>query len=126
MSNLNSTSSVAARVITAPRQGCYWLLTIPVGSIGDMKTMTLAEFHPDLIWLKGQEEIGTTTGYHHWQVVACFRIKKTLKQVKEIFGVQSHAELCKSAAADQYVHKDDTSVPGSRFEKGLNFYDYNT
>lgn len=120
-------SSVASRVVTKPRQGVYWCLTLPLAAAGDhFDKRTLESFSPDLVWLKGQCEVGTTTGYHHWQMVCSFSKKKSLRQVKEIFGDQVHAELCRSAAADAYVWKDDTAIVESRFEKGLNLYDFNT
>lgn len=91
-------------------QGRYWLLTIPEN-----------EFTPHLpdtvSYIRGQLEIGATTGYRHWQILACFDKKCSLRPVTLLFG-PFHAELSRSAAATEYVWKDDTSVADTRFEYG--------
>ena len=90
-----------------------WLLTIPSND------WTLFESLPDTIsYLKGQKEIGNDTGYEHWQIICYFKRTQRLSLVKRIFGTTCHAEPSRSAAADAYVWKDDTSVPGTRFELG--------
>lgn len=72
---------------------------------------------PGLSWIKGQLEQGES-GYRHWQIVCAYPKKTSMANVKTMFGSECHAELTKSAAANDYVHKDDTSV-GSRFEFGI-------
>jgi hypothetical protein len=62
-------------------------------------------------------EQGSETGYNHWQFVFATSKKKSLAQIREIFGGQGHFELTRSRAADDYVWKDDTSL-GERFELG--------
>jgi len=92
------------------QQGKYWLLTIPK-----------SEFTPylpkQIDWIKGQLEIGKG-GFEHWQVVACFNKKVRLGGIKEVFGAKAHCELSRSESANDYVHKEETSVAGTRFELG--------
>lgn len=56
--------------------------------------------------------------YLHWQVLVIFKKKIRLAGVKRVFGDYAHCEPSRSAAADEYVWKDDTSVEGTRFELG--------
>jgi len=93
--------------------GKYWLLTIPAAS-WNPPTSLPAEF----TFIKGQKEVGGETGYEHWQVVVCLKSKKRLTGIKALFTSDTHAELSRSAAANQYVFKDDTAVAGTRFELG--------
>jgi hypothetical protein len=92
------------------RQGVYWLLTIPED-----------EFEPhlpqDCAYIKGQKERGEHTGYLHWQVLVVLRRKGSLSTITGMFGVSCHAELSRSAAASEYVWKEDTRV-GDQFEFG--------
>jgi len=92
-------------------QGVYWILTIPQH-----------EFTPfipnDLSYIKGQLEQGSETGYLHWQILAVFNNKVSLFKVKQIFGDSIHAQLTRSAAANEYVWKEDTQVAGTQFELG--------
>ncbi|KAI3632021.1 hypothetical protein MIR68_009857 [Amoeboaphelidium protococcarum] len=93
------------------RQARYYLLTIPFA----------AEYVPairdELVYLKGQQEVGEG-GYHHWQIMAQFNKKVTLTKAKSFFPNQSHLEQSRSQAADDYVWKEDTRVPGTQFELG--------
>lgn len=92
------------------RQGIFWLLTIPV--------YEFTPYHPpNVAWIKGQLESGTTSGFVHWQIVVAFTTKKSLAGVKSIFGT-CHAELSRSEAANAYIEKDDTYIDGTRFEFG--------
>lgn len=68
-------------------------------------------------WIKGQLELGDG-GFEHWQLIAGFKSKCSLNHVKSIFGDQGHWELTRSAAAESYVWKEETAVPGTRFELG--------
>lgn len=92
------------------RQGKYWLSTIPQHEY----TPWLS---PDLQWVRGQLESGHTTGYLHWQILFCFKEKKTLHYLREVLGAFHH-EYAKSKAASEYVWKEDTRVPGTQFELG--------
>jgi len=98
------------------RQGIFWLLTIPYSS--ELAYPWSESFLDGLSWIRGQREIGETTGYEHWQVLVAFSQKKTVAQCKAFFGDQCHCELSRSEAAAEYVWKDETSVPGTRFEFG--------
>jgi len=97
---------------TTRRQGRIWILTIPAGSWGPP---VLPE---SCSYIKGQQEIGNQTGYHHWQLVVYFRDKVSLTAVKRSFCTEMHAELTRGPAAEGYVFKDDTAVDGTRFELG--------
>lgn len=93
-------------------QARYWLLTIPVAHLANEP-----ELSGDLVYLKGQQEIGEG-GLHHWQLLAVFSKKLRLAAVKRHFCPQAHCEPSRSEAANTYVWKDDTSVSGTRFEHG--------
>lgn len=73
------------------RQGIFWLLTIPAHGYVPYP-------NPCQTWIRGQLELGES-GYVHWQILVAFTQKKTLRQVKGIFGETCHAELSRSAAA---------------------------
>lgn len=89
----------------------FWILTIPH-----------ANFTPFLpsccVWIKGQLERGSATGYLHWQLVVGFGQQQRLGGVRKIFGSSAHAEPSRSTAADDYVWKEDTRVHGTQFELG--------
>lgn len=91
-------------------QARYWILTI--------QQHLFTPFLPGGVqWIKGQLEVGAS-GFVHWQLVVSFSTKKTLRYVKSIFGDTIHGEPTRSEAACDYVWKDDTSVPNTRFELG--------
>lgn len=95
------------------QQARYWLLTIPANDYQQHTSL------PDTInFIRGQQEIGSDTGYAHWQLLVAFKRAVRLAAVKSIFGQHCHAEPSRSGAATEYVWKDDTSVPGTRFELG--------
>lgn len=73
---------------------------------------------PELSWIKGQLECGTTSAFVHWQIIVAFSSKVSLAGVKRIFGESCHAELSRSEAANEYVWKESTAVPNTRFEFG--------
>jgi len=92
-------------------QNKYFLLTIPAYSY--------TPFLPNGIdYIKGQLEEGAESGYRHWQLLAIFSRKLTLSTAKTFFPSCAHLEPSRSAAADAYVWKDDTSIAGTRFELG--------
>lgn len=92
-----------------PRQAIFWIGTI-----------TFAEFTPYPMpgtqWLRGQLELGEG-GFLHWQLLVAFTSKKSLSAVRAIFGPH-HFEPTRSAAAAEYVWKEDTRVPGTQFQFG--------
>lgn len=93
-------------------QGRYWILTIPIEH-WDVPEVLPAE----LKYLKGQQEIGES-GFVHWQLLAACQTKMRLNAFKRLFCDKAHCELTRSKAADDYVWKDDTAIPGTRFELG--------
>lgn len=69
-------------------------------------------------WIKGQRERGEQSGYDHWQIILGLSKKASLAGAIKILACPTaHLELTRSAAADAYVWKDDTSL-GERFELG--------
>lgn len=92
------------------RQGVYWILTIPGHHFTPYPV-------PGTSWIRGQLETGAS-GYVHWQLVVAFKRKQSIARVKELFGSECHAELSRTAAANEYVWKESTAVRGTRFEFG--------
>lgn len=92
-------------------QARYYLLTIPYENFTPY-------LPPNVKYIKGQLEKGSTTDYLHWQLIIHFDAKKTSNYVQMIFGNSVHAEATKSKAAEDYVWKDDTAVPGTHFKLG--------
>jgi len=121
MNNANNLIDNAAAVARRPAarrpaaapglaQGRYWLGTIPHHAY--------TPFLPaGIIWSKGQLELGAG-GFLHWQLMVASPKNMRLAAVKKVFGPEGHWELSRSAAAEDYVHKDDTAVVGTRFELG--------
>lgn len=89
----------------------YWLLTIP-------HHLFTPYLPAELNYIKGQLERGNETGYLHWQIIIGLRRQSRLATVKKIFGEGIHAEASRSAAANDYVWKEETAVPNTRFELG--------
>jgi len=91
-------------------QGKYWCITIKED-----------DFEPELKegiqYIKGQLEEGVG-GFRHWQIVCCSQKKLRLGGIKSIFGLTAHCELSRSAAANDYVWKEETAISGTRFEFG--------
>jgi len=101
----------------ARRQGIFWLCTLPYDdNLPNPEQFSILS--PPIVWIKGQREIGEGTGFVHWQFCVAFSSKKSLAQIKEIFGRTCHCELSRSEAAAAYVHKEETAVEGTRFELG--------
>nr|WAE43076.1 MAG: replication associated protein [Cressdnaviricota sp.] len=92
------------------------MLTFPFASFSPLTVWEDTTVTNAVSWIKGQNEL-SETGYNHWQVCLAFKGKKSLAFVNKLFpGV--HAELTRSEQAAEYVWKDDTAVPGTRFEFG--------
>jgi len=90
----------------------YWILTIKASDWS-----LPSEIQLPLCWLKGQKEMSENR-YEHWQLVAGFSTKQSLRRVKEFFCNTAHCEPSRSSAAEAYCWKDDTRIPGSQFELG--------
>ena len=102
----------AGRVQKKYDQAKYWLLTIK------FEDWTVPEsLHPEIAWLRGQQEIGET-GYHHWQLFVAFKQRQRRGGVKSFFTNTTSARPSNSEAAEAYVWKEATAVPGTRFELG--------
>lgn len=95
---------------TTYAQGKYWILTIP-------QQHFTPYLPPSADFIKGQLEQGEG-GFVHWQVVIGFNKKVRASTVKEVFGPQAHVELSRSAAANDYVGKEETRIEGTQFELG--------
>lgn len=94
-------------------QGRYWLLTMP------FERFQVPEELPEPVcWMRGQQEIGGTTNYHHWHVIIATKTKVRGSAIARIFGTGIKIELTRSERAENYVFKDETAIEGTRFEKG--------
>lgn len=93
-------------------QARWWILTIPHANFSP------PYLPPSIQYLRGQLERGGDTGYLHWQLVVNARQPARLAAIKRIFGDSAHAEPTRSAAALDYVWKDDTRVEGTQLELG--------
>lgn len=98
------------------QQGRYWILTIP-----QQLFTPWSDLPSELQYVRGQCELGGTTGYVHWQLSAAFKKPIRRSSVISLFvgtGNSCHAELSRSSAADSYVWKEDTAIADTRFELG--------
>jgi len=95
--------------------GRWFILTIPQADISLLDT--LYELPQEIIYMKGQKELGEG-GYKHWQLVVCMRVNSRIPAVKRHFCNSAHVELTRSASALAYVWKEETRVPNSQFEYG--------
>lgn len=93
-------------------KGRYFLATLSCAQFAEQPTLS-----GDCVYLKGQKEIGAG-GFEHWQFLCVFGKQVTLQQAKRHFHNSVHLELSRSSAANEYVWKEDTRVPGSQFELG--------
>lgn len=92
-------------------QARYYLLTIPHADFTPW-------LPPGVAYIRGQLESGNEGGYLHWQLLAVFKRKITLTGAKDVFGNRAHIEPSRSAAADEYVWKEETRIAGTQFELG--------
>lgn len=91
-------------------QGRYWMGTIP-------QHQFVPYLPSEVSYIAGQLEQGHETGYLHWQLLIYFSKKVRRGKLTNLFG-SFHFELTRSSAARDYVWKDDTAVPGTKFELG--------
>lgn len=89
----------------------YWIGTIPIES-----WIFPSPLPDNIAYVKGQEETGTESGYHHIQVLVVFKTGVRLSAVRRVFP--GHWESSRSTAANAYVWKEDTRVPDTQFEVG--------
>lgn len=109
MSKTNGSSSHKK----SARQGIFWIATWSCEHAPAGFSDSLPEH---LQWIKGQREIGAG-GFQHWQFVFACKAKTSLAGLTKTFP-GAHCELTRSAAANEYVNKLDTSVPDTQFEFG--------
>lgn len=87
----------------------HYILTLPAG-----KAVFAPSVLPDGVdWWRGQLEEGES-GLLHWQFVVCMSKKCRASALKKIWPA-AHIEVTRSAAAEGYVWKDDTAIPGTRW-----------
>lgn len=94
-----------------------------------MATIRESDWEPKLEhgvkFIKGQLECGDG-GFRHYQLLVTFAQKKTIRQAKSTFGVASaHFEPTRSAAANDYVWKEDTRI-GEPFQFGSESFQRNS
>lgn len=94
------------------RQGIFWICTLSCDAVPSLPCLREGELPSDVVWIKGQQELGNVGRYLHWQFVVAFRKKESLNGVKRVFGNAVHAELSRSDAACAYVSKEETRVDG--------------
>lgn len=88
----------------------YWILTIPHYAF-------MPYLPPGIVYMRGQLEQGGNTNYLHWQLVVHCSRQRRLAWIRNTFGPY-HADPTRSAAAESYCFKDETAIPGTRFELG--------
>jgi len=91
----------------------YWMLTVPKSDWTPPTTINA----PFVYWI-GQQEIGSNTGYEHWQCVFVLDKQYTFNQAKAHFPNSAHIEPTISAAANDYCSKSTTAVANTQFELG--------
>lgn len=93
-------------------QARYWIATI---------SATNNVYYPCLIdpicGIKGQLELGEG-GHLHWQLVLWVSKKITRAGLLVLLPPGTHVEPTRSAAAEEYVFKDNTAIDGTRFILG--------
>jgi len=100
------------------RQGRYWICTIPAQD-ADRETLVFPyALDGSCAYVCGQLEEGQETGYLHWQVMAIFKRKVSIRSLQQSFCEGGHYELSRSEAARSYVGKEETRVGESFFELG--------
>lgn len=95
-------------------QGRYWIATLSVEREPNFNPESL--IGDKIKWIKGQKEQGEG-GYIHWQFVLCTE-KIRLNTLKALISNSVHLELTRSEAANDYVFKDESAIPNTRFEHG--------
>ncbi|ALE29793.1 replication associated protein [Lake Sarah-associated circular virus-44] len=88
----------------------YYILTIPHYAYTPF-------LHTSCNYVRGQLEQGAS-GYLHWQMVVFLKSPQRRSFVKKLYGDEAHIEPTRSAAAMEYVWKQETSVPNTQFELG--------
>jgi len=95
--------SASLLVPLKPRTARWWLATVPA------QTHWARAIRGNCRFIRGQLETGIG-GYVHWQVILWFITPVSMGQCKELLTPESHVEPTRSAAALEYVWKEDTRV----------------
>lgn len=102
--------------------GVYFILT--TSAINNVFTPTDALLSNLIIYAKGQLELPSEDTdieeqrYLHWQWIINLSRQARITQLKKILPAGTHIELTRSAAAEEYVWKEETRVDGTQFEFG--------
>lgn len=91
----------------------FYILTLPA----DKYVFAPTNLPDGVAYLKGQLEMSNGTNLLHWQFILCLTARRRSSFVRTLFP-GAHVEVTRSAAANEYVWKDDTAVPDTRFELG--------
>lgn len=118
----NSANTLQPRRSGQP-QARYWLGTINEGHGVFVPPGSLTG-NDNLVWLRGQQEIGES-GNRHWQLFAAFKSKVRRNTVISCIG-NGHWEPSRSEAAEDYVWKEETRVDGTQFELGQKAFKRNS
>jgi len=97
----------------------YFILTIKSSSWDLANVCDGNELCEEIAYITGQVEIGQS-GFRHWQIYLVTKKPASVVRVKAIMKCPTaHVEPTRSKAAEGYCLKDETAVPGTRFEKGV-------
>lgn len=106
------------RKVVQGKQGVFWILTVPESNQSAVRIIRSWEddgcrARNGVRWAKGQHEMGGATGYRHIQLCVAWESKQSLRQVQKVLGRGIHAEVTRSAAAEEYCWKEETRIPGT-------------
>jgi len=90
-------------------QGKYWFATVPYHHF-------VPHLPVGIVFIRGQLERGEG-GFLHWQLLLHSGKNARGPKIASLFQ-ESHVELSRSAAASEYVWKEETRVPNTQFELG--------
>lgn len=94
------------------------MLTIPEKDITLDNITEIFEKTEEIHYMRGQQEMGTINNFLHWQIIVYFKKKITCPKCKSFFPSSTHVEPTRSKAAKNYVWKEETSIPNTKFELG--------
>lgn len=94
-----------------------WMGTLPYTSEPNLCNRLDKFIKYELNYAKGQRELGAG-GLDHWQFIINLTKPQRLSWLKKNISSQCHWEPTRSDAANNYVWKEDTAIPDTRFEMG--------
>lgn len=92
----------------------YWCAVVPFADWSPP-----AELSGGIVYIKGQQEVGANTGYHHWQLYVIF--EKPIRKPTNYptgFPPSTHWEATSTKSYEHYVWKNESAVPDTQFELG--------